>query len=238
MIDLSAPQETIWIPSAFWPGRNLRNETVLKIQIWYKLNPITTNIITTPMFWLAPDCSDTRAVVVQRCKEPIVLRRVEHVDQTVPGNGREQQQKSDYFDDIDGNWWHILRWWQRWQPRCWSQIWCSTGTFPSTLPCQRVFQAEHLEVKDVFWRLNDNDCFLFPIKSCDRSPQHRAPRSCTARPWTAARGRGCCRCDLRRRGASRSDWSGCNALRFAGRTMCPGDKGLILRHHDRDTACV
>ena len=55
------------------------------------------------MFCSAPDCSDTRAVVVKRCEEAIVLRRVEHVDQTVPGNGREQQQKSDYFDDNDGN---------------------------------------------------------------------------------------------------------------------------------------
>ena len=32
-----------------------------------------------------------------------MLRRVEHVDQTVPGNGLEQEQKSDYFDDNDGN---------------------------------------------------------------------------------------------------------------------------------------
>ena len=62
-----------------------------------------TNIITTPMFCAVPDCSDTRAVVVQCCEEPIVLRRVEHVDQTVPGDGREQQQKSDYFDDNDDN---------------------------------------------------------------------------------------------------------------------------------------
>ena len=59
------------------------------------------------MFCSAPDCSDTRAVVVKRCKEAIVLGCIEHVDQTVPGNGREQQQKSDYFDDNDGNWWHI-----------------------------------------------------------------------------------------------------------------------------------
>ena len=42
-------------------------------------------------------------MVVKRCEEPIVLRCVEHVDQTVPGNGREQQQKSDYFDDNDDN---------------------------------------------------------------------------------------------------------------------------------------
>ena len=32
-----------------------------------------------------------------------MLRRVEHVDQTVPGNGREQQQKSDCFDDNEDN---------------------------------------------------------------------------------------------------------------------------------------
>ena len=58
MIDLSAPQETIWIPSAFWPGRNLRNETVLKIQIWYKSesnnyqhNNYTNVLLSTWLQW-------------------------------------------------------------------------------------------------------------------------------------------------------------------------------------------
>ena len=46
---------------------------------------------------------DGGAVVVQGREEAVVAAHVEHVDQTVPGNGREQQQKSDYFDDNDGN---------------------------------------------------------------------------------------------------------------------------------------
>ena len=70
------------------------------------------------------------------------------------------------------------------------------------------------------------------IKSRHNIPQHREPQSCKAHPWTVAHAPECCRSDLRMQDAFRLERSGCNAHRFAGRTMCPEGNKLMRHVHE------
>ena len=48
-------------------------------------NTIAINLITTiNIIKCSPDCSDTGAVVIKCSEKAVMLRSVEHVDQTVP----------------------------------------------------------------------------------------------------------------------------------------------------------